>query len=39
MLDHLPGEVKLMGLSTINSDVHVSIAVWDDWLLIIKLKI
>ncbi len=22
---------KLMGLSTSNSDVHVSIAVWDDW--------
>lgn len=29
---------KLMGLSTINSDVHVSIAVWDDWSTYYKIE-
>jgi len=29
---------KLMGLSTANSDVHVSIAVWDDWTTYYKLE-
>ena len=29
---------KLMGLSTSNSDVHVSIAVWDDWTTYYKLE-
>ncbi len=29
---------KLMGLSTTNSDVHVSIAVWDDWTTYYKLE-
>ncbi len=29
---------NLMGLSTTNSDVHVSIAVWDDWTTYYKLE-
>ena len=29
---------KLMGLSTTNSDIHVSIAVWDDWTTYYKLE-
>ncbi len=29
---------KLMGLSTTNSDVHVSIAVWDDWSTYYKIE-
>ncbi len=29
---------KLMGLSTTNSDVHVSIAVWDDWTTYYKIE-
>ena len=29
---------KLMGLSTANSDVHVSIAIWDDWTTYYKME-
>ena len=29
---------NLMGLSTTNSNVHVSIAVWDDWTTYYKLE-